>query len=104
MSQPHCLKESKGKVHHKFQNIVGKNNQPHLVNASTGSNMTDPAGSDYAAIKVVTEPLASAPPDASVLCFEHLTEHCLHTKLNLKYRKLQWRMILLQRLVLKLKL
>ena len=61
---------------------MGKNNQPHLVNASTDSNITDPAGSDYVAIEVVTEPLASAPPDASVSCFEHLTEHGLHTEVE----------------------
>jgi len=35
--------------------------------------MTDPAGSDYAAIEVVIEPFESAPPDASVSSFEHLT-------------------------------
>jgi len=86
-------RESKGKEHHKFQNIVEKNDQPQLVNASTGSNMTDPAGSmtnnqtevvysDYAAIKVVTEPLASAPPDASVSSFEVLTEHGLQTEIE----------------------
>jgi hypothetical protein len=78
----------------KFKNIVEKNNQPQLVNASTGSNMTDPAGSnmtnnqtkvvnsDYVAIEVVTEPLASAPPDASVSSFELLTEHDLHTEVE----------------------
>jgi len=61
---------------------VEKNNQPQLVNASTGSNMTDPAGSDYATIKVVIEPLASAPPDASMSSFEHLTKHGLHTEVE----------------------
>ncbi|RHN51341.1 putative chromatin regulator PHD family [Medicago truncatula] len=82
--------ESKGNEHHKFQNIVEKNDQPQLVNASTGSNMTHTAGSmtnnqtevvnsDFAAIKVVTEPLASAPTDASVSSVELLTEHGLHT-------------------------
>ncbi|RHN66187.1 hypothetical protein MtrunA17_Chr3g0088191 [Medicago truncatula] len=87
------LQEYKGKEHHKFKNIVEKNNQPQLVNASTGSNMTDPAGSmtnnqtkvvnsDYVAIEVVTEPLASALPDASVSSFELLTEHDLHTEVE----------------------
>lgn len=55
--------------------------------------MTDPAGSmtnnqtkvvnsDYVAIEGVTEPLASALPDASVSSFELLTEHGLHTEVE----------------------
>jgi hypothetical protein len=81
---------SDSKVHNEIQNhIVDSNDHQHLVSME----LQDPAGSitnNHAkvvnsastAIAVVIEPLASALPDASLSCFEALTEHGLSTEIE----------------------
>ncbi|MCI26378.1 hypothetical protein A2U01_0047573, partial [Trifolium medium] len=77
-------------VHNEIQNhIVDSNDQQHLVSmelqdpaGSITNNQTEVLNSDSTAIEVVIEPLASAPPDASLSCFEALTEHGLPTEVE----------------------
>ncbi|GAU26404.1 hypothetical protein TSUD_278490 [Trifolium subterraneum] len=81
---------SESKVHNEIQNhIVDSNDQQHLVSmelqdpaGSITNNQTEVLNSDSTAIEVVIEPLASAPPDASLSCFEALTEHGLPTEIE----------------------
>jgi hypothetical protein len=72
-----------------LNNIFDSNDQQHLVSmelqdhaGSITNNQTEVVNSDSTAIEVVVEPLASAPPDASLSCFEALTEHGLPTEIE----------------------
>ncbi|KAK2444304.1 RING/FYVE/PHD zinc finger superfamily protein [Trifolium repens] len=72
-----------------LNNIFDSNDQQHLVSmelqdhaGSITNNQTEVVNSDSTAIEVVVKPLASAPPDASLSCFEALTEHGLPTEIE----------------------
>jgi len=79
---------SESKVHNEIQNYVfDSNDQQQSISmelddpaGSINDNQTELVNSDSAAIEIIIEPLASAPPDPSLSSFEPLTEHGLHTE------------------------
>ncbi|CAI8593772.1 unnamed protein product [Vicia faba] len=88
-NEHHEVQMSESKVQNEIQNhIVHPNDQQPSISielqdpGSMTNNHTEVVNSDSAANEIVLEPLASAPPDASMSNFEPQTEHDLHTEIE----------------------